>query len=907
MAGAGATAAGAGAYALESKETQDTGPAPHTIGPHKSDIANIVDPRVKPDPEKMRSARDTGAGPTPAATIQQESRAKDVQDPTIQSKPEETKGSAGAGGISGGDPNISSPYNVKPIDPRVDAHPGFQTEGEKHRYGRDAAVAGGAAATGAAGIGAYEASKNRDDPTFSSKPASTGYESQPSTTAQSAATTQAPATSNTKPETITQEANAPQLSGGSDPSTMTSQNQSIPATHDTSAEMPGAFPESTEQEKPYYGRDAALAGAAGAAGVGAYEADKSKAPEATSSSQPADAGLSNQTGATAQQPSAVPSSEPSSTTYGSEAPAATQQHPITSSPPSDTAYNDKGAQATQAPSGVTSGSHTGSNAPTTGAVTSGPARITEKSEPISKNSQRTDNDGQQEPQQHYGRDAAVAGGVGAAGLGAYEASKHKDEPSRGIETGGTGPATQSSAVGSQQAAPSTTTTAESIHQPTEAGQPQSQHHYGRDAAVVGGTGAAGIGAYEAEKHFDNEGHTEPETGSGYGSQRTQVPPSRPAQTATAETSGTSDTTAVPKSAREEEPKEHHYGRDAAVAGGAGAVGAGAAYEYEKHEAEKQAKEAQAQAEKEAKQQQKELEQRQAQADKDLKAQQKADEKDAKKAQKEHDKAAAAAEKQHEKEAKKQEKEQEKEAKKQEKEHEKEVKKQEKEQEKAEATAEKERKKQEEKELAAVAAGGAAAGGAAYAAEKEEAKHEDEQPDQTDEDKHKKPGLLDKILHPRRSKEQQASAEEAEAAENERIIRGKANDYETGSGSPSHSGVGVATDDSGRHRLHKEPPASRPAAQATGQSQGEGAVEQAALGDEGKEVGGGVLGGQQQQSEEGVDRVVTEPHTGLPMNVGRYGSGQGGTDGAAQIRNPVEEGFEPRQTDWEGVKKANVPY
>lgn len=51
MAG-GAGAVGAGAY--EATQGQDTGPASKTIGPHDSNVANILDPSVKPDPAKMR-------------------------------------------------------------------------------------------------------------------------------------------------------------------------------------------------------------------------------------------------------------------------------------------------------------------------------------------------------------------------------------------------------------------------------------------------------------------------------------------------------------------------------------------------------------------------------------------------------------------------------------------------------------------------------------------------------------------------------------------------------------------------------------------------------------------------------------------------------------------------------------
>ena len=63
--------------------------------------------------------------------------------------------------------------------------------------------------------------------------------------------------------------------------------------------------------------------------------------------------------------------------------------------------------------------------------------------------------------------------------------------------------------------------------------------------------------------------------------------------------------------------------------------------------------------------------------------------------------------------------------------------------------------------------------------------------------------------------------------------------------------------------------------------------------------------------------AVEPHTGLPMNVGKYGDGYGGTDS-----NPAIEGFHQHAqathpevgnteneagTNWQAIEKANVPY
>ena len=144
---------------------------------------------------------------------------------------------------------------------------------------------------------------------------------------------------------------------------------------------------------------------------------------------------------------------------------------------------------------------------------------------------------------HYGKDAAVAGGVGGA---AYEADKHHNHGHSGHST-----------TGNTTAGPHSSDLANKAD-PTVDSDRSKDHHYGRDTAVAGGVGGA---AYEADKHH-NHGH------SGH--------------------STTGNTTAGPHSsdlANKADPtvdsdrsKDHHYGRDAAVAGGVG----GAAYEADKH-------------------------------------------------------------------------------------------------------------------------------------------------------------------------------------------------------------------------------------------------------------------------------------------------------------------------------------
>lgn len=104
--------AGAGGYGTEthpSLREQErmggagyTGPASNTIGPHPTDTANVLDPRVRPDPQMQHGAHTT-AGPHQSDMMNR-------------------------------------------ADPRVDSD-----RSKEHHYGRDAALAGGA---GAAGYGA---------------------------------------------------------------------------------------------------------------------------------------------------------------------------------------------------------------------------------------------------------------------------------------------------------------------------------------------------------------------------------------------------------------------------------------------------------------------------------------------------------------------------------------------------------------------------------------------------------------------------------------------------------------------------------------------------------------------------------------------------------------------------------
>jgi hypothetical protein len=54
-------------------------------------------------------------------------------------------------------------------------------------------------------------------------------------------------------------------------------------------------------------------------------------------------------------------------------------------------------------------------------------------------------------------------------------------------------------------------------------------------------------------------------------------------------------------------------------------------------------------------------------------------------------------------------------------------------------------------------------------------------------------------------------------------------------------------------------------------------------------------------------IVMDPHTGLTMNVGKYGDGHGGTDANPAIHGAQSGTAETTATDWEAIRKANTPY
>ncbi|KAI9780390.1 MAG: hypothetical protein M1816_002876 [Peltula sp. TS41687] len=91
---------------------------------------------------------------------------------------------------------------------------------------------------------------------------------------------------------------------------------------------------------------------------------------------------------------------------------------------------------------------------------------------------------EQKPSHHYGRDTATAGGVAAAGVGAYELGKHHGEPS----STATGPLSSSTS-------PPYGSVTGSVPETSHTG-----HHLGRDTLGAGAVGAGAVGASELPRH-----------------------------------------------------------------------------------------------------------------------------------------------------------------------------------------------------------------------------------------------------------------------------------------------------------------------------------------------------------------------------------------------------------------------
>ena len=169
-----------------------------------------------------------------------------------------------------------------------------------------------------------------------------------------------------------------------------------------------------------------------------------------------------------------------------------------------------------------------------------PGRAKEEERQYEQQSQYPQTSGSQHSHSHAGRDAALVGGTGAAGVGAYELGKDKHshsnqydnerrtcqydseydsqgKPSIKEKILHPGRAKEEERQYEQQSQYPQSGQSQSQYSPSGQSQSQyspsgqSQSHHGRDAALAGGAGAAGVGAYELgkDKHshsnqYDNE-------------------------------------------------------------------------------------------------------------------------------------------------------------------------------------------------------------------------------------------------------------------------------------------------------------------------------------------------------------------------------------------------------------------
>lgn len=213
---------------------------------------------------------------------------------------------------------------------------------------------------------------------------------------------------------------------------------------------------------------------------------------------------------------------------------------------------------------------------------------------------------QQSREPHLGRDAAIVGGVGAAGAATYAATRDHDASrlpadtqssiaqntspsvvggSHGVGTAGAGAHDTSG-----RTAPTSQTIGSQTSGPQAIGsQPIGQSHTGRDAALgAGAGGAAGIAAYEASRDTAPASQAIWSQTSGPQTVGSSTVGSQPlgSHAATSRTVGSQAPHSSILANRAEErvgadplnQQETHYGRDAAVAGGVGGGAAGAVSE-----------------------------------------------------------------------------------------------------------------------------------------------------------------------------------------------------------------------------------------------------------------------------------------------------------------------------------------
>ena len=666
-----------------------------------------------------------------------------------------------------------------------------------------------------------------------------------------------------------------------------------PSSHNSPALGSSEFPTSSQAERSsndhHLGRNAALAGGAGAAGLGAYAATRDHSePSGLQQSQDSSASHPGTSGSTTSQPiaqSQSPQHVPGNPLTGAREPqqehhygrdaavlggagaagyGANQYLNDRHAPGSSSTGND--GIVTEPTTGLPM--NTGKYGSATGGTDANPAIASHyNNQPVGSDVSRTQQPLDQNKEHHYGRDAALAGGAGAAGYGAYQYSKDRQDPTA---TGAAQPHSSTSNTVSQPGQAATSSAAYPQLQSTQQ-QPLAQdneHHYGRDAALAGGAGAAGAAGYSALQNdragtgpasktigphesnianiVDPRVRPEPEkmkdhtTAGPWQSDtlnkldpKVESDPNKADVKAHGYATGVATQPVGQQQQQQQLPadqdKDHHYGRDAAVIGGTGAAAYGATQAYDQHEQDKLAKEQAKEQEKQAKHDAKEQEKQAKHDAKEQDKQAKHDAKEAEKAQKKeeekHAKEQEKLDKQHAKEAEKAE---EKRLKEQEKAEEKRLK----EEEKAEEKRQKELEKlqhEKEKEDAKLAA--------ARQDEAENKHKHNKLHKEAPEEREDKGGIFHRIFHHKHY--------ERDGAEGASRTSGS---FEEGR---SSGGLASNTGEEGLDR--RGVPSSSTTGQTVGGEQGLGksSFEQPGMGGEG-------------------DGMVRDETTGLPMNVGKYG-------------------------------------
>jgi flagellar biosynthesis GTPase FlhF len=502
-AAAGTAGALAGGHAAQSYPTDTVGSASSTAGPHQSDLLNKADPRVDSDLDGSRTAGTTGTGTTTdVAPGQHELRhTGHLDDPTPRSS-----------GLA-----------------------------EDHHHGRDAAIAGGIGAS-AAGLG-YAATRDRDTPSatdsnvlhresspYSSTqldPRALGsrgkiedqqYDPQLATTHHTSPASNVAAVPSTSHQTHHDDKSEKTTTGPHKSSLLNKLDPRVKNDSKTETTTKQSEPES------HHGRDAALVGTGGLGGaaLARHEMQRNDTPGTGTAVLTQDTTTGSSTAplsSTTMNRQTANTSAPltSSTTATSQSPStAHQQSSITGGAP---LTQPSAASTSDTPFDTYHGPKTTSGTPFYGAA-GAPAPVENtRSHDLSSTSSTTSPATQQHGKDHhYGRDAGLTGaGLATAGGLAY-AGQRDDKTSTGPASSTIGPHTSNVANvldprvqpdPAKQKSHTTDGSHDTLNRVDPKVDEKSQHHYGRDAAVVGGTGAAGSGAYEAVNAYWSHPSTQP--------------------------------------------------------------------------------------------------------------------------------------------------------------------------------------------------------------------------------------------------------------------------------------------------------------------------------------------------------------------------------------------------------------